>query len=196
MLASNDEIVRSAARRITDGVRLDLSALAEEFGMSRVTLFRRVGNRDELLGKALWWLADRTLTRASAAWERTHGAAVRDDEGWLRCLRIMADYGNAVLGNTGFQRLLDDEPATSIRVLTDPFGQVQPQVIAAHLDLLKRDVTDAGLTAMVDLETLAYTVVRMGESIMYSELIAGRTRELSAATTMINTLVEGVLRAS
>jgi len=59
-------IVAAAARWIQDGRRLDMQGLADELGMSRVTLFRRIGSREALLGKALWMLTQCTLETAAA----------------------------------------------------------------------------------------------------------------------------------
>jgi AcrR family transcriptional regulator len=44
--------VALAARWIHDGRRLDMQGLADELGVSRATLFRHVGSREALLGKA------------------------------------------------------------------------------------------------------------------------------------------------
>ncbi|HEX9541850.1 MAG TPA: hypothetical protein VGA04_27105, partial [Streptosporangiaceae bacterium] len=46
--APSARIVATAARWIHDGRRLDMQGLADELGVSRVTLFRRVGSREEL----------------------------------------------------------------------------------------------------------------------------------------------------
>ena len=54
-------IVATAARWIHDGRRLDMQGLADELGVSRVTLFRRVGSREELLSRALWLLTERDV---------------------------------------------------------------------------------------------------------------------------------------
>jgi hypothetical protein len=54
-------IVAAAARWIQDGRRLDMQGLAGELGISRVTLFRRIGSRVALLGKAWWLLTQCTL---------------------------------------------------------------------------------------------------------------------------------------
>ena len=62
-------IVATAARWIHDGRRLDMQGLADELGVSRVTLFRRVGSREELLSQALWLLTERMLEAAVARWE-------------------------------------------------------------------------------------------------------------------------------
>ncbi len=67
--SKNDRIVATAARWIYEGRRLDMQGLADELGISRVTLFRRVGSREELIGQALWRLTERMLDIAVARWE-------------------------------------------------------------------------------------------------------------------------------
>src|SRR5689334_4249421 len=54
-------IVSTAARWIYEGRRVDMQGLADELGVSRVTLFRRVGSREELISQALWRLTERML---------------------------------------------------------------------------------------------------------------------------------------
>jgi hypothetical protein len=49
--SKNARTVATAARWIYDGRRLDMQGLADELGVSRVTLFRRVGSREDLLGR-------------------------------------------------------------------------------------------------------------------------------------------------
>ena len=67
--SASARIVATAARWIHDGRRLDMRGLADELGVSRVTLFRRVGSREELLSQALWLLTERMLEAAAARWE-------------------------------------------------------------------------------------------------------------------------------
>jgi len=117
-------IVAAAARWIQDGRRLDMQGLADELGMSRVTLFRRIGSREALLGKALWMLTQCTLETAAARWEAERPEGELHTPGTGR-------YINAIVSeSTGLRRLLEDEPALAIRVLTDPHGQVQTGVVA------------------------------------------------------------------
>jgi AcrR family transcriptional regulator len=185
-----DEIVRTAAHWIDRGMRLDTRTMAAELGISRSTLFRRVGNREDLMGDALWYLAERTMAGANRAWEKAHGNAVRSPEGELRCLEVMRRYRSAIAGNEGFRRQLDDEPTVTIRVLTDPHGRVQPRVIAAHVALLRRDVDAGGFTPAVSLDSLCYAIVRLGEAFLYSDVLASRAPDLDAATTLLAALVE------
>jgi AcrR family transcriptional regulator len=186
-----DEIVRTAAHWIGRGVRLDTRTLAAEVGISRSTLFRRVGNREDLMGDALWYMADRTMSTAVRDWEAAHGAAVRDPEGELRCLAVMRQYREAIATNDGFRRLLDDEPTVAIRVLTDPYGRVQPRVMTTHAELLRRDVEDGGFVPAVSLDSLCYAIVRLGEAFLYSDVLASRAPDLAAASTLLAALVEG-----
>jgi hypothetical protein len=64
-------------------------------------------------------------------------------------------------------------------------------VIAAHVELLRRDVDDGGFVPAVSLDSLCYAVVRLGEAFLYSDALASRTPDLEAATTLLAALVEG-----
>ncbi|MPZ83963.1 MAG: transcriptional regulator [Actinophytocola sp.] len=196
MSPTAEEIVRIAAHWIGRSVRLDTRTLAAELGISRSTLFRRVGNREDLMGDALWYMADRTMAAATRAWEAEYGAAVRDGHGELRCLAVMRRYRSDIAGNPGFGRLLDEEPTVAIRVLTDPRGRVQPRVMVAHVGLLQRDIDAGGFTPAVSLESLCYAIVRLGEAFLYSDVLASRAPDLEAASTLLAALVEGRVPAS
>jgi len=191
-----EEIVRTAAHWIDRGIRLDTRTLAAELGISRTTLFRRVGNREDLLGDTLWYMGDRTLKAAQRDWEARHGAAVRSPDGQLRCLEVMRRYRADIAGNQGFRQFLNDEPALAIRVLTDPQGRVQPRVMTAHVELLRRDVDDGGFVPVVSLENLSYAIVRLGEAFLYSDVLASRAPDLEAASTLLGALVEGRVTAT
>lgn len=193
MTVSTEDIVRLAAKLLFRGTRLDLSRMATDLGISRATLFRRVGNREDLMGEGLWTLSDRTWSRAIERWEAEHGDACRTDDGRLRCLRVMEDYRYAVAHNEGMGRLIDVEPAVALRVLTDPRGRVQPRIVAAHVELFRRDVEDAVLNPLVSLDDLSFAVVRLGESFLYADALASRTIDLDVATTLLDALVDGAL---
>ena len=191
MIAPREEVIHRAARTLLDGERLDTTTLAAGLGISRVTLFRRVGNRDAILGEAMWWLAERTLQRAAQAHDaRPEGA---EPPGRLRSLAIVEDFRHVLGTATSLRRFIDDEPTTALRVLTDPRGRVQPRLVEAYTELFERDVEERGLTPEVPLPLLAYAVVRLGESFLYSDVMVSRDPDLKAATTVCDALVTGVL---
>ncbi|MFG3619511.1 QsdR family transcriptional regulator [Nocardia sp. NPDC047654] len=195
MPVAKDDIVQRAVASIVAGQRLDLSTLATELHISRATLFRRVGNRDQLLSAALWWLAERSLATSAERWRQAWGDRVRDRDGVLRSVWIMTDHAARAGRDPALQKLLAEEPVTAIRALTDPMGAMQPQMVTAVRTLLERDVAAGGLRPLVDLDTLAYGVVRLGESILYADIVAGRRASVAAASTLVTALVDGALQA-
>ncbi|NBH10880.1 QsdR family transcriptional regulator [Amycolatopsis sp. SID8362] len=193
MTVSTDDIVRHAARLLFAGTRLDLGRMAADLGISRTTFFRRAGNRDDVMGAGLRLLSDRTWQRALDRWHTTHGDAVRTPDGRLRCLWVMEEYRREVAGNDGMRKLIEAESTVALRVLTDPRGAVQPALVDQHVELFRADAEAAGLTPLVGLPDLAFAVVRLGESFLYSDVLAARTVDLAVATTLLDTLVRGAL---
>lgn len=179
-------IVAVAARWITDGRRLDMQGLADELGISRVTLFRRVGGRESLLGEALWWLTERTLEVAAARWEGERPPGALHTTGTGRHINEI------VTQSAGLRRLLDEEPALALRVLTDPRGRVQTGIVAFVEDLLRRDIAEFGLVTITEPDALAYALVRLGESFVYADVLAARKPDVATANRLQQALVEGI----
>jgi AcrR family transcriptional regulator len=137
-------IVATAARWIYEGKRVDMQGLADELGVSRVTLFRRVGSREELISQALWRLTERMLEIAVARWEAERPEGELHTPGTIRHINQM------VAGSKGLRRLLDDEPALTMRVLTDPRGRIQSGIAAFNEELLRRDMDEFGLVTIIE----------------------------------------------
>ena len=184
--ARPDRFVAAAARWIRDGRRLDMQGLADQLGVSRATLFRRVGSRDELLSKALWLLTERTLVTAAQRWEAERPAGALHTPGTGRHINAI------VSGSAGLRRLLDDEPALALRVLTDPRGPVQTGIVAFVGDVLCRDVAEFGLVTLTEPDALAYALVRLGESFLYADVLAARQPDVTTADRLQRALVEGI----
>ena len=161
-ISLTDRIVSTAARWIYEGRRLDMQGLADELGVSRVTLFRRVGSREELVSQALWRLTERHINAM-------------------------------VAGSQGLRRLLDDEPALTMRVLTDPRGRVQSGIVALNEELLRRDMAEFGLVTIIEPSALAYALVRLGESFLYADVLAARKPDVATANRLQQAIIEGIL---
>jgi AcrR family transcriptional regulator len=178
--------VALAARWVHEGRRLDMQGIADERGMSRATLFRQAGSREALLGKALWVLAEQTLAAATARWEARRPAGQLHTPGTGRQV-------NAIVSRSrGLRRLLDDEPALALRVLTDPLGPVQPGIVAFVEGLLRRDIDEFGLVTLTEPDALAYALVRLGESFLYADVLAARKPDVAAADRLQRALIEGI----
>jgi AcrR family transcriptional regulator len=176
-----------AARWVCEGRRLDMQGLADELGVSRATLFRHAGGREALLGKALWMLTERTLDAASARWE------AQRPEGELHTPGTGRQLNAIVSQSRGLRRLLDDEPALTLRVLTDPLGPVQPGIVTFVEALLRRDIEEFGLVTIIEPNALAYALVRLGESFLYADVLAARKPDVATADRLQQALIEGIL---
>jgi AcrR family transcriptional regulator len=180
-------IVTTAARWIYEGRRVDMQGLADELGVSRVTLFRRVDSREELISRALWRLTERMLDIAVARWEAER------PEGELHTPGTIRQINQMVAGSQGLRRLLDDEPALTMRVLTDPRGRIQSGIAAFNEELLRRDMDEFGLVTIIEPSALAYALVRLGESFLYADVLAARKPDVEAASRLQQALIEGIL---
>jgi AcrR family transcriptional regulator len=178
--------VEHVAHQVMAGIRIDTGVVAAELGVSRATLHRRAGNREALLGEAIALLGLRTFAAAERNWD-----AGRAPAGAVRSVWIMEQFRAAVAASAGVRRLLDEEPAVAIRVLTDPLGRVQPRLVERCAELLRTDVDAGAVVPLTEVGTLAYAVVRLAESFLYSDVLAARAPDLDAASTLIGALVTG-----
>jgi AcrR family transcriptional regulator len=171
----------AAVRRVRDLQRLDMRALAAELGVGRATLYRWVGSRDALLGEVFWWLARRSHARAAAAAE---GRTGQD-----RVLTSLHVFLASAQSDAALHRFLANEPEVALRVLTSRAAQVQAGSIAV-IDALLAEETHAGrLQPAVERSTLAYVIVRICESFLYADVIAGREADLDQAIAVVRQLL-------
>ena len=180
------QCVKAAARWFLDGRRLDMQGLADELGVSRATLFRRVGGREELLSRALWQATERSITVAAERWERER--TPRD----LHTLGSVRHFNLIVSGSAGLRKLLDEEPTVAMRVLTDPRGRIQTGLVARFEELLRRDMAEFDLAPTIEPSALAYAIVRIGESFLYADVLAARRPDVAMADRIQRALFAGL----
>jgi AcrR family transcriptional regulator len=162
----------AARRRFVAGERLDMTSLAAELGVNRVTLYRWVGSREQLLVEVVWSLARRTLDDLIAAHPR---AADRQ-------VRILMGFLEATLSHPGMQRWLGEEGESAMRLLTRHDTDFQPRLIAAVEALLDPDDPDR--------REVAYALVRVIESYTYLDLITGESPEAGRAEPIFRRLLQ------
>lgn len=136
--------------------------LAAEIGVSRATLFRWVGSRDALLTEVLWSLAQPTLRDVVAAAPGQGGAKVA---------AALGRFAEVLHGAEYFRTFLRREPERALRVLTTRAGSLQSRMTAAMQELLERHMDPAALP--MDLPDLAYLLVRVVETFLYTDIITG-----------------------
>ena len=162
----------AARRRFVAGERVDMTALAAQLGVNRVTLYRWVGSREQLLVEVVWSLARRTLDDLEA----------RHVRGRERAVAILMGFLEATLSHPGMQRWLAEEGESAMRLLTRHETDFQPRLIAAVEALV--DPADP------DRQEVAYALVRVIESYTYLDLITGETPEAGRARPIFARLLQ------
>jgi hypothetical protein len=158
----------AARRRFVASGPLAMDSLAEDLWVSRATLYRVVGSRDRLLGDVLWQLAQRTLDLA------TRDAAAAGLVGVDRLLRISSRFNEAVAGFAPMQRFLRDEPADAVRILFASTSRVHERAVRAWARLFRQALESGELESLpFGVDETAYVFVRIGESTLYGNMLAG-----------------------
>jgi AcrR family transcriptional regulator len=161
-----------ARRRWAAGERLDMGALSRELGISRATLYSWVGSKERLIGEVIWSFAEQGVRQAR---EAASGSGVDYIVDVVeRFIRLNASF-------EPLRRLMEQDPELALRVLTSKHGPVQGRMIAVARDLLTEQVEAGALTPALDLDTLAYLMVRVAESFLYSDVIAGSEPDVDKA---------------
>jgi AcrR family transcriptional regulator len=171
---------RLARRKFLAAERIDMSALADELGVNRVTLYRWVGSREQLLVEVVWSLGSRTLANIDKR-VRAKGAE--------RIVRVVTRFLEDVIANEGMRRWLAEEGELAMRLLTRHDTDFQPRLIEA-IEQMLREESDAGrLDLPVDLHEVAYVIVRLIESYTYLDLITGEQPDARRAEPVLRLLL-------
>jgi AcrR family transcriptional regulator len=174
------DALRLARTHWLAGGRLDMGALANELGVSRATLYAWVGSKERLLGEVLWSFAQDGLEQARSA-ARGSGAEYITDV-FERFERLNSEF-------QPLRRFLEQDPELALRLLTSKHGPVQSRMIAAARELLAEQIEAGALTPALDVDTLAYVIIRIAESFTYSDVISGGDPDVDKAVEVVRVLL-------
>ncbi|HEY2577132.1 MAG TPA: QsdR family transcriptional regulator [Streptosporangiaceae bacterium] len=178
------QIFAAAVDAHISGQRLDMKSLARRLGVSRATLYRQAGNREQLLDEVIWWRARHTLAEQIHATATLAGAA-----------RIVAAVGGvlqAIERDRSLRTFLESDPEAALRILTGTRSTVQRGMVAALENLIDLERGRGAFDADLDTPTLAYAIVRIAEGFLYADVIADRSPDIARATTVIEALLRGL----
>ena len=181
-------IFAAAADTFVAGQRLDMRSLARRLGVARATLYRRAGNREQLLDELLWWRARRLLVDQVQASAELAGTE--------RLVAVIGGVLRAIAGDRPLRAFLESDPETALRLLTGARSTVHRGMAGALEKLIDLERGRGSFDASLDTPTLAYAILRISEGFLYSDVIADRTPDIDRATTVIEGLLTGLDRRS
>lgn len=160
---------RLARKRFLSSDRVEMREIAADLGVSRTTLFRWVGSRDDLLVEICWSIAKPTLQHATAAAD--------DLVGGDRIASIAEAFARSSIDAPFYREFLRREPERALRLNTTAASPFQERVIDHFASVIQEEVDACRLTSTLEVADLAYLVVRLLQSYAYADVIAGESPE-------------------
>lgn len=172
---------RTARRAFLAGHRLDMQELAGELGVSRATVFRWVGGKDQLAAEIIWSV---TLPTFETAVEEA-----RSKKGAQRIAAVMSSFAAATIQSEPFMDFVQREPERALRLLTTRANGFQSKLLGLIEPLLQEEIEAGRIDPPLPLHDLAYLTLRITETFVYADAIAGETPDPAKVRQAIRALL-------
>ncbi len=170
-----------ARRSFLAGERLEMQDLAAELGVSRATLFRWVGAKEQLLAEVIWSVALPTFEQAVTDAGRKRGPQ--------RIAAVLSDFAAASIRSEPFMAFVQSEPERALRLLTTRSGSFQARLLGLIEPLLQEEIEAGRVIPPLPLHDLAYLILRITETFVYADAIAGVTPDPAKVRQAIRALL-------
>lgn len=170
-----------ARRRFIAGQRIEMQEIASELGVSRATVFRWVGSRDELLVEIVWSTTMPTFHRAVADTEGLSGGR--------RVAEVMSRFAALTIESPFFMQFVQREPERALRLLTTKASWFQGRLVDVIEGLLQAETDTGALRPPLAMHDLAYVVTRITETFIYADVVAGELPDPEKVREVVGALL-------
>ncbi len=174
------DVYELALKKWMEGERIDVGALAKELGVGRATVFRWIGSRELLLGEVIWSVLSTTQQHVLAA-AKGEGADFAADMSY----RLM----ELLLQSEALRQFIAQDAEYALKLLTSKDSTVQNRAVQFVIKLLRENAEADGRGFAIEIDALAFIIVRIVESCIYSDQITGRKPDIRTASDAIRILV-------
>ena len=101
----------------------------------------------------------------------------------------MARGMHVLISSRAYRAFLERNPEKALRMVASKAGPVQAGTIALHQQLLEEEIGRGHLRLPVDAHTMAYALVRIAESFLYADLIAGEKPDIAKAVEIVKLML-------
>lgn len=157
-------VLAQARDMIAANERLDMARLSAELGVDRTTLFRWVGNRDQLLLEVIWSVVEPLLLECVTAAEGTGSAYLA---------RVLGLWVEKAHRSPELQAVVSRDPERALRLLATRDGGLHGRLVESVEKLLRQERAGGCLPHPVALDELAEILVRTASSWVWTDLITG-----------------------
>ena len=178
--ATPADAFRAARKAWLTGDRLDMAALAASLGISRPTLYKWCGDREQLLTDIIWSITESTFDRALSDTARLRGTE--------RVLAVSRHFLSVLAASTALRAYVRNETHAAIRLLTTR-GGFQDRLVGKVAAFLTEEVALGNLALNGDVQLVAYAIVRVSEGSFYNDAIAAVDPRLDEAVDIVQLIV-------
>lgn len=162
------------------GEKVEIATLAEELGVSRVTIFRWIGSRELLMGEVIWSLC-------KPLWDESVAEAKGSGPDYMA--EVAFNIMSLILQAGPLKVFLEQDPEYALRILTSKTSVVQANIVTEVCLLMQREADAGHFVPPLPIEDLGYVIVRIVESFIYSDQIVGRQSNLDIGRETIRALL-------
>lgn len=170
------DAIRLARTRFLEGERIEMGSLADELGIGRTTLYRWVGERDDLIGEVLVGLVDDWF-------EVVEGQA--RGRGRARVLDLFGRFLGIAAASGPVTELAEREPALTMRILLDRDGKVAIRSKQLLAEVMARDLPDREVP-----RNIIDAIEMAAASLVWANMAAGRKPDIEGAVELASTLLD------
>jgi AcrR family transcriptional regulator len=175
------DLFRHARRRFLRGEEIEIQGLADELRVSRATAYRWAGNADTLVGTVIASLAEDTFRRAT---REARGS------GYARLVDVHRRGTRYIATSKPYRAwIAREDPETVLRIVASKHYPAQATTIRCWEETLRDEAARGVIALPLDAHTMAYAIVRLGESFLYADLIAGEEPDVDSAVETFKLLV-------
>ena len=165
-----------AKQKWVAGERLDIGKLADELGVGRATVFRWVGSKEQLYGEVISEAFAQSIHYARRA-STGRGAEFLTD--------VTRHLLTVLIASKPLRAFVKHDPELAMRIVMSSQSPVEGRVIAAVRELIEGEVAGGYLQPAIDIDSLAYVIVRIAESFLYRDVLTGDRPDVETATKAI-----------
>ncbi len=171
-----DDALRLAREQFLAGERVEMGALAEQLGVNRTTLYRWLGEREQLLGTLISSLIDDWLEQVRPTVRAT------GIDGVLEIVRRFLELAAGYEPLTTFTRR---EPPLALRVLTDREGAV-----TAKGDATVRTVIAEMLPGREVSDEIVRAIGLVARTLVWANIAVDQDPDIDGVVELTRTLLE------
>ncbi len=176
--ATQEDVVQAGLYRYLRGRRIDVQAIAAELGVGRTTVYRWFGSRERLIGEVIVRATEPVLEESRRGLRGKGGPGL---------LETFDRFNRAIAEAPALRAFVDQERDAALRVVASGAGMVRPRMVELITGLIEEEARAGTYEPPVEPSTLGYAIVRLAESFLFNDAVAGmrgdvdRLREVEAA---------------